>query len=152
MKIIFLITGLFLVSVACSVGPQPIHYGEDNCILCEMTIMDRRYGTEIVTNKGKAYKFDSVECLVDYLKKNEQDSAEFKFILVTPFNQPGKLVDAAQSYVLHSKNLPSPMGLFLTAFESEATALQYKDEFGGRVYCWKRLNKEFDFLGYQEGE
>lgn len=152
MKKLTLITTVVLLAASCSMGPQPIHYGEDNCVLCEMTIMDKRYGTEIVTKKGKVFKFDSVECLVDYLKKNEADSAEFRHVLITPFNQPGKLADARQSYVLHSKNLPSPMGLYLTAFADEATAMEYKEDFGGRMYCWKRLMEEFGYLGYHSNE
>lgn len=148
MKTILITAAVMLLAVSCSVGPQPIHYGEDNCVLCEMTIMDKRYGTEIVTRKGKAYKFDSVECLVDFLKKNEKDTAEFKYLLITPFDKPGTLVDARESHYLHSKNLPSPMGLYLTAFADEHTALQFKEDFGGRMFCWKRLVDEFEYIGY----
>ena len=51
--------------VSCTVEEKPIIYGTDDCALCKMLIMDQRYGTEIVTTKGRVYKFDAIECLVE---------------------------------------------------------------------------------------
>ncbi len=146
MKFLMLLAIISMVSASCSVGPEPIHYGEDNCVLCAMTIMDTRYGTEIVTKKGKVFKFDSVECLVEFLQKDGVDSTDVKLILVTPFNRPEDLVDATASHFLNCKDLASPMGMFLTAFETEATAMNFKDQFGGKVYCWEGLNRNFQLL------
>jgi copper chaperone NosL len=146
MKLFTIIFMLALTSSACSVDPEPIQYGVDNCANCRMTIMDKRFGSEIVTAKGKVYKFDSVECLVEFMENNQKDKEKFSMMLFTPFDQPGKLVDARESHVLHSKNLPSPMGLYLTAFDSEATAMDFKDQYGGKVYCWDGLMENFDLL------
>ncbi len=137
---------LSTVLAACAVEPEPIHYGEDNCVHCQMTIMDHRYGTEIVTDKGKVYKFDSVECLVEFLQEKEGGEEAFSLVLFTPYDQPGKLVNAYESHVLHSRNLPSPMGMFLSAFETEATAMSYKESHGGKVYCWEGLRENFEVL------
>ena len=38
---------------SCSAGPEPIRYGQDNCHHCKMTLTDKRFGAEIVTQKGK---------------------------------------------------------------------------------------------------
>jgi copper chaperone NosL len=141
-----IITVLLILLSACSIEPEPIHYGEDNCVHCEMTIMDNRYGTEIVTDKGKVYKFDSIECLIEFMDDRKKGEEEFSLVLFTPFDQPGKLVDAYQSHVLHSRNLPSPMGMYLTAFEKEATAISYKEQYGGKVYCWDGLNENFQVI------
>ncbi len=144
---IFTVCSLLLILVgACSISPEPIHYGEDNCVLCEMTIMDHRYGTEVVSDKGKVYKFDSIECLIEFLEERKNGEENFRLMLFTPFDQPGKLVDAMQSHILHSKNLPSPMGMYLTAFETEATAMNFKEIYGGKVYCWDGLNENFNLL------
>ncbi|MCK9400742.1 MAG: nitrous oxide reductase accessory protein NosL [Bacteroidales bacterium] len=146
MKKIFLSAVVILVFVACSVGPEKINYGEDHCVNCEMTIMDKRYGTEIVTAKGKVYKFDSVECLVEYLKGNKVSNENVKLVLVTPFNHPEQLVDASTSQVLHCKNLPSPMGRYLTAFQDEGEALPFREQFGGVLFSWDNLLLEFGNL------
>lgn len=136
---------LFLLS-ACSVEPEPIHYGEDNCVHCAMTIMDHRYGTEIVTDKGKVYKFDSIECLIEFMDDRKEGEEDFPLILFTSYDQPGRLVDARQSYVLQSKNLPSPMGMYLTAFDDEPAAMNYRDQYSGNVYSWEGLNENFQVM------
>lgn len=146
MKVLIIMAGLLLLAASCSVSPQPIQYGHDNCVQCAMTIMDHRYGTEVVTSTGKAYKFDSVECLVEFLEEHKDGKEQFSLVLVTPFNHPQTLVDARQSYYLRSKDLPSPMGMYLTAFKEESTAMSFREEFGGRVYCWERLNENFDVI------
>jgi copper chaperone NosL len=137
---------LILTLAACNVEPDPIHYGEDNCVHCQMTIMDHRYGTEMVTSKGKVFKFDSIECLVEFMDEKSSAGEEFELILVTPFDQPGRLVDARQSHYLHSRNLPSPMGMYLSAFETEATAMQFKALYDGKVYKWDSLVQNFKLL------
>jgi copper chaperone NosL len=142
----FTLLTLAFVSNSCSRGPQPIEYGHDDCIQCAMKIMDARYGTEIVTTTGKVYKFDSVECLIDFINENKKDSADFRHILITPFNAPNTLEDALNGHYLHSASLPSPMGMHLTAFRDEATALSFKEQFGGKTYCWKGLNENFSMI------
>lgn len=144
MKKLLFLSPLVLFTFSCSIKPEPIHYGEENCVHCQMTIMDHRYGTEAVTGKGKVYKFDSIECLIEYI--NENDQQDYPLILFTPFDKPGTLIDARKSHVLHSENLPSPMGMYLTAFETEATALSFKDTHGGKVFCWKGLMERFPAL------
>ena len=146
MKLLSLLILNAVVFTACSVGPEPIHYGEDNCVHCAMTIMDKRYGTEIVTAKGKVFKFDSVECLVEYLQEKKVAEQEVKLVLVTPFNRPEELVDAYTSQVLHCKNLPSPMGKFLTAFKDKEEALPFRKEYGGVLFSWDDLVKEYRFI------
>ncbi|HOX78184.1 MAG TPA: nitrous oxide reductase accessory protein NosL [Bacteroidales bacterium] len=146
MKKLFYIIPLMLFTISCTIKPEPIHYGEDNCILCQMTIMDHRYGTEMVTSKGKIFKFDSIECMVDYFKETSKKGEEYRYILFTPFDQPGKLTDALTGYVLHSKNLPSPMGMYLTAFEDKAAAMRFQQEKGGRIYDWNGLVEFFEVM------
>jgi len=135
---------LFLLA-GCSVGPRPIEYGSDHCAHCEMVIMDSRYGSELVTAKGKVYTFDSIECLVDYLDKLPQGETA-RFVLVTPYTRPGTLVPAAEADYLHSKGLPSPMGMYLTAFDDDHEICAAHREHGGLIFSWDELLEEFDHL------
>jgi len=146
MKKFFLSIVVILVFVSCSVEPEKINYGEDHCVNCEMTIMDKRYGTEIVTAKGKVFKFDSVECLVEFLQEKKLNAEDVKLVLVTPFNYPEVLVDANTCQMLHCKDLPSPMGKYLTAFKDKEDAAQFREEYGGVLFDWKELMEEYDHL------
>ena len=48
----------FITLSSCNIQPQPINYGEDACHFCKMNIIDKQHAAQIVTSKGKAFKFD----------------------------------------------------------------------------------------------
>ena len=102
-----------------------------------MTIVDRQHAAEAVTDKGKAYKFDAIECLANYL--GEQPEVNFAFLLVNDYADPGELIPAASSHYLISPAIPSPMGAFLSALETEEKAKALQAEKGGEVYDWEGL-------------
>lgn len=127
-----------ILFVCCSVEPKPIQYGVDNCHYCDMTIVDDKHSAELVTTKGKVYKFDAIECMIRYLHTDPQQ--QYKHLLVADFSQPGILVDANKSYYLVSKNLPSPMGEFLSGFNADSIAENYQISYKGTVYSWQEIN------------
>ena len=97
--------------------PVPIHYGSDLCTSCKMTITEETYAAEIITKTGKAFKFDSPECMLGYVQGSEiSDQGADAQLWVTDFVHPGHLIDARTAFYLHSKHLHSPMGLNVTAY------------------------------------
>ena len=86
---ILLMTVLF---TSCEVGPEPIRYGEEGCQYCKMTIVDKQHASELVTTKGKVYKFDAIECMINF--KSENPSKDFELELVNDYKNPGQLIDA----------------------------------------------------------
>ncbi|MDO5979318.1 nitrous oxide reductase accessory protein NosL [Flavivirga spongiicola] len=131
------ITLLLLLCFGCNVKPQAIDYGNDGCHFCKMTIVDKVHAAEIVTKKGKTYKFDATECMINFI--GEFDASEIQLYLSNNYNEPEALIDATQSTFLISKNVPSPMGAFLSAFKSEEDAKKVQKEKGGTLYTWKTL-------------
>lgn len=134
-----LITSVIWLVSACSPAPQPIDFGADVCSHCKMTIVDKQHAAELVTGKGKVFKFDAIECMLDYLQANED--TEFAFYLVRDFNQPEDWQDARTSHYLISQAVPSPMGAYLSAFKDENGALELRNEKGGEVFDWQSLKK-----------
>lgn len=126
---------LFLL--ACNISPQPINYGEDACHYCTMTIVDHQHAAQIVTDKGKAYKFDAIECMLNYLRENKDISPEL--YLVNDFMNPGQLIDATKATYLISKNIPSPMGEYLSALQSKEAADKTKMKNEGKLYTWEEI-------------
>lgn len=133
---------LLLLTVSCKIAPQPIAYGTDACHFCHMTIVDRQHASELVTAKGKAFKFDAVECMVFHLQ--DVTLEEGALTLVTDFNRPGTLIGAENASFLVSENLPSPMGAFLTAFASEAEGQEARQAYGGVLYDWDGIQKKLN--------
>ncbi len=111
------------------------------CQYCKMTIVDKQHAAELVTLKGKVYKYDAIECLVPHLLKGAPEN--YSFILVNDYNNPGSLIDGPSSYFLISDAIPSPMGAFLSAFESKSAAEKIANSKGGEVYDWNELKMRF---------
>jgi len=139
MKTLKKITALVALTVLfnCSVGPQPIYYGSDGCHFCKMTIVDKLHAAEIVTNKGKVYKFDATECMINFL--DEFDTSTIELYLSNNYTEPEVLIDATQATFLISENIPSPMGAFLSAFKDKDEAVKIHTKKGGELYSWEEL-------------
>ena len=131
------IFALLLLFLSCNVSPQPINYGSDGCHFCKMTIVDKVHAAEIVTKKGKVYKFDATECMINFM--DEFDTSEIKFYLSNNYKEPEALIDATQATFLISENIPSPMGAFLSAFENPSDAKKAQAKKGGTLYTWEKL-------------
>jgi copper chaperone NosL len=128
---------LLLLFFGCNVSPQPIDYGHDACHFCKMTIVDKVHAAEIVTKKGKIFKFDATECMVNFMK--EFEVSEIKFYLTNQYLEPEILINATKATFLISRNIPSPMGAFITAFEKKADAEKTRTEKEGTLYTWNEL-------------
>jgi copper chaperone NosL len=128
---------LLLFFLSCNVSPQPINYGSDGCHFCKMTIVDKVHAAEIVTKKGKIYKFDATECMINFI--TDFDTSEIQLYLSNNYAQPETLIDATKATFLISENIPSPMGAFLSAFENKADAEKFKAKKGGDLYTWTQL-------------
>lgn len=123
---------------ACKTEPQPIGFGSDGCEFCKMTIMDNKFGAELITAKGKVYKFDSAECMIRYIKTNKMDAAKMQALLVVDHVSSGKLIDATGANYYHSENHPSPMGAGLSAFEKNEDRSLFIKTYGGESWTWEQ--------------
>lgn len=141
-NILILFTTLFLSS--CSVEPQPINYGSDACEFCKMTIVENRWAAEIVTVKGKAYKYDAIECMMNYMNRNDIKSDGLALLLVDDYSQPGVLIDATKATYIKCEAIPSPMGAFLSSLNNADAAQAIVDEKGGEIFDFKELKSRYE--------
>ena len=132
---------LLLLIFSCNISPRPIEYGSDGCNFCKMTIVDKVHAAEIVTKKGKVYKFDATECMVNFME--EFDTSQIELYLSNNYLKPETLIDATKATFLISNNIPSPMGAFLSAFKNKAEAEKIQAEKSGDLYTWKQLLVKF---------
>lgn len=132
---------LSVALVACSVKPQPIYYGSDACHFCKMTIVDNQHAAQVVTVKGKAYKYDAIECMMNHLA--DWDEPAVKLYLVNDYATPGELIDAQAGYYLISQAIPSPMGAFLTGFADQTHRDQTVATEEDKTLNWNELKHSF---------
>lgn len=130
-----------IMLASCTISHKPIDYGQVACHYCSMTIVDKQHAAQIVTDKGKIFNYDAVECMVNQL--NEPDAPAASLYLVNDYNSPGKLIDATQATYLISEGIPSPMGEFLTGFNTKTDAEAALQIHGGDLYNWNELKEKF---------
>ncbi len=136
--IILILAGIL---ASCTTTPKPVIYGSDGCHYCSMTIVDKQHAAQIMTKKGKSFAFDATECMLNHVK--ELDRETIALYMVNDFNAPGEFVDAKSATYLISKNIPSPMGEFLSAFATEEDARSVQAANEGELFTWVELKKRF---------
>ncbi|GAB5401687.1 MAG: hypothetical protein Aureis2KO_32720 [Aureisphaera sp.] len=104
-----------------------------------MTIVDRQHAAQVVTQKGKAYKFDAAECMIHSLQ--DLGIASISHFLVTDYSTPDQLIDAQSATFLVSPNITSPMRANLCALSSQGMAIDLREEKTGELYTWEEIQK-----------
>ncbi len=133
-SILVILASILLLS--CNVEPQPIIYGKDQCNFCKMNIVDNQHAAQYVTNKGKQFKFDAIECMINQLE--EIDASTVKTMLVSNYGK-SEMTDATSATYLISQQIKSPMGAYLSAFSDHSVALSTQKEFTGDLYNWDKV-------------
>jgi len=116
---------------------QPIALNEDGCHYCRMTISDARFGGEAIANTGRARKFDSVECLVGFVRSAPANAV--KAVYVIDLQHPGTFVPAESAGYLRASLMKSPMGRSVVAFATPGDAEAQRTMLGGEVLNWAQL-------------
>jgi copper chaperone NosL len=141
LNIVALSLGVFLVMSlsSCSAGPEPIVIGKDNCHFCKMTISDHRYGAEIITQKGKIYKYDELHCLLADISPESVSAADIKEYYLTDFTRPHGLVNSQKGFFLKGGSVKAPMGGDVAVFASADSLKAYAPLLGAEEVKWNDL-------------
>lgn len=142
MKMISLIL-IAILFFSCSNDPVPLQYGKDACHTCKMTLMDKKFGAEIVTKKGKVYKFDDLNCMVNFYNSGYEPEENIAHLLVVDFAQPEKLIDTKHTFFVKSDRLRTPMASQVAAFEREDDYKKFKKEWNGILLGWGEVVTQF---------
>jgi copper chaperone NosL len=131
---------LFFLS-SCSMAPEPIKAGIDNCAYCKMTVSDLRYVSEIVTKKGRVFKFDDPHCLLSFLHSHEITKTEIRDIYFADFTDVRKFIKAGEAVFIQSDSLSTPMGGNIAAFAKQEAAEQAMKSYAGKMLPWNEINQ-----------
>ena len=130
-----------LLMNSCNTEPQAIVQGKDNCHLCKMTITDSKYGAEILTKKGKVYKFDDVHCLLSFLQTKKLEEMQVKEIYVVDYTGNHSLVKVNESFLLQGDEIRGPMNGNIIAFKDKDSMKNLAAQLKGVAISWEQLNK-----------
>jgi len=129
--------------VACSTEPEPLNYGVDVCHFCKMTLVDKKFGAELVSSRGKVYKFDDVNCFLNFYNSGYEDPAGFAHLLVVEYDKPGNLIPAKDAFYVKSPEIRSPMDGQVACFSSHASMDNYKKQWKGIYLAWGEVVTQY---------
>jgi copper chaperone NosL len=109
-----------------------------------MTIVDQQHAAQYVTKKGKQFKFDAVECMLNDLSENGMDNLEI--LLVSDYSKPREMTDAARATYLISEAIKSPMGANLSSFGTRAAAEETAEDHSGDLYSWEEMLSKYEIV------
>lgn len=139
----FVILILLIGFSSCESGPQPITLGRDACAFCKMSIADNQFGAEIITKKGKIYKFDDTHCVLGFVKANTINNNDIKETWLVNYLEPHNFIAAEKAALLESSDLHSPMGGNVAAFENQEKLDEVSKKLQGdkMIISWDDLVK-----------
>ena len=134
-KAAVLLFALSFSFISCTdVKAVPIKLNVDNCDFCKMSIADGKYGAEVITQKGRAYKFDDIMCMVNYCKENA--GTKIKNYYVHDFIQDNNLIPAETAFFISGGGIHSPMGGNTVGFSSEKDAKEISKKLNSESITW----------------
>ncbi len=101
--------------LSCQPKPEPIRFGEERCAYCQMGISDPRFGAELLTRQGRTYKFDAIECMVEFERAGALPARRIHSRWVIDFSTPGELIRVEDAEFVFTPEIRSPMGLHVYA-------------------------------------
>lgn len=131
-----------IMITSCERGPEAMRYGKDECESCRMTISDQRFGCQIVTKKGRVFKFDDLCCMHDFVKDGALIEGDIHERYVGDFNRPNAFIPVQSAFFLRGA-VKSPMASNTPAFATEAERDAVKASAGeGAAASWPQVVME----------
>ncbi|MBK8699700.1 MAG: nitrous oxide reductase accessory protein NosL [Saprospiraceae bacterium] len=114
--------GLLFLASCGQPGPEPINVNKDVCQHCKMNISDTRFAAELITPKGRIYKFDDILCMAAF-DNNQPEKGGIMYIC--DYGNPGTLVSIDSVSFLKGEAIQSPMRGNVAAFASDEDMNEY---------------------------
>lgn len=138
---IFVLLFFGLQSCNGNQGPKPIRYGKDQCVYCKMTISDARFGTQLLTKKGRVHNFDDLSCMIAFVKEGKISKDDIAEFYVPDYTNDNKLLPASKLFYLKSDQLKSPMRGDIAGFSKKSDLENTKTSHDGEILQWDDLWK-----------
>jgi copper chaperone NosL len=122
---------LLILSGCTGTEPQPVKLNEDQCEYCKMTISNDRFAAELITRKGRVYKFDDYACMHNYISENEK--AAGSALYVSDYLEPRHLIESSSATFIQGGSISSPMGGNMAAFSDADSAKAYGQKKGAKI-------------------
>lgn len=132
-----------LLWTGCSPESTEINFGKDVCAFCKMQIIDPKFGAVLATEKGKVFKFDDLNCMLQFGQQIDSHLTNYKSFLAIDYSHPGTLIDAKNAFFLKSERISTPMNGQVISFSNKDSLDSAKRKFSGVLMVWGELITQF---------
>jgi copper chaperone NosL len=129
---------------SCTGQPEPFKIGTDVCHLCKMGITDVKFGGEVVTDKGKVFKFDDAGCLIRFIKSGGIEQKAISQTVVMNYEKQNDFINVDKAVLITSPITKSPMGFNIAAFSDPDAAAKLIAGTNGKIFTWKELYNQVE--------
>lgn len=130
-KTLIIAASVFAIMSCQKSGPRDFLLGKDQCDNCKMTITELKYAAELLTDKGRAYKFDDLNCMSMYESSNPDKAKNAKtYVIDAP---SGKFLEKSKATLVKGGSIKSPMGGNTQAFQDKNAAQKAAAALGASI-------------------
>lgn len=129
--------------MSCEPHTQPVQLGKDECAHCRMKLTEKAFAAELVTQKGKVYKFDDISCAAGFIKGDKIAYEEIFGLYFADYTQPEIWLHADSCVLFFSPEFRSPMNGNVAAFQHEKGINDLPFASSGNTLSWKQYLEEF---------
>ena len=106
--------------------------------------MDERFGAQVVTDKGRVFMFDDVNCMVMFMEEEENQRHNYAYEMVVDYSNPGELLDVRYTFFLKSDDIRTPMNSKVIALPDQETRDQFNEKLDHSIYLgWGEIKTQF---------
>jgi copper chaperone NosL len=127
---------LAVVVTGCAIEPQPVHIGSEECAHCRMVITEPQFAAQALNSRGKAFKFDAVECLAAWVTDGEGAGLDLHSLWVADHEEPNRWLSVDDARFLRTDAIHTPMGAGVVALRDEQAAREQQQMRGGEILEW----------------
>lgn len=139
--IITMLIGLFSIMAGCgndSVQPVAIDEGVDVCEVCNMSVADNAFATQLATAEGRVYKFDDIGCMQEWLHQHQDTEIKAQFVRD---QNNAAWTDSSKAFYVFDPSFRTPMGYGVYSFQDKAAAEQLIQKEGkGKLMTGEELS------------
>lgn len=124
--------GLLLAGCGSSgYPPEAINPDVDACAVCNMSIIEEAYATQLIDKTGTAYKFDDIGCMIKFLQDEKGKKLEISDRYVRD-EETMEWVHMEDAYYVYHPDNVTPMAYGVLSFSSKERAESYLQKLGGK--------------------
>lgn len=132
----FVTGSLLLGCTKKEVEPRAINEETDKCDICNMTVMDNQFATQIVLTNGQTYVFDDIGCMYAWIDENQDIEVEASF--VRDYSNKEWILSEEAFYV-YNKDVKTPMAYNVISFENKSSAEEFVKHNKGELLDSKEI-------------